>query len=145
MNMLSPANKKFLRRLALVAFPGYRGRKIRVEIATEYRLESYWDGGSRRDCRAVNLIDGTVAPPISAATNPMNAVAHAVVKIPAGIAIVEHQIFCGKDAGITIYLTPENDRVLAPQSDFYLRCWEKAEANTHRYLAVDLGVERVAS
>jgi hypothetical protein len=141
---LEGANKKFLRHLAMVAFPGYRGRKIRVEIATEYRMDSYWDGGSRRDCRAVNLTNGTVAPPISAATNPMNAAAHAVVRIPAGIAVVEHQVFCGKDAGITIYLTPENDRVLTTQTDFYLRVWKLAEASSHRYLAEALGVEGVA-
>ncbi len=144
MNTLSPANKKFCRRLALVAFPEYRGRKIRVEIAAEYRMESYWDGGSRRDCRAVDLTTGKVAPPVPAATNPMNPQAHAVVRIPSGIAIVEHQIFCGQDAGITIYLTQENDKVLTFCSDMFLRVWAAPSDGGRKTLAQHLAPRALA-
>ena len=87
------------------AFPGYTGPKWKVNVCTQVHLTGMeWGGGSRSQYHAVDLATGAVALPIAAAT----------VDLPAGVAIVEHVMFCGKDMGCTIYLRPENAAPLLP-------------------------------
>lgn len=95
-----------IRPLILACFPEWKGRKARVCVATHYQMMDYWDGGSRCYVRAYDLATGRIADPNRDALNPYRGQAHANVPIPDGIALVEHQIFCGKDAGITIHVTP---------------------------------------
>lgn len=103
-----------IRRILAACYPGYRGRKIRIEPATSYAMSDYWDGGSRAYAIAYDLATGRTAPPATATHNPMNGAAHATITIPDGILIVEHSIFMGKCAGIRIYATPTTIAPLLP-------------------------------
>lgn len=91
------------------AFPGYRGRKIRVvpHITDAVSTLSYWDGGSRSTFVTVNLETGAASP--IAGINPLNPPANwrepTVIQI--GTVIVEHSIFCGKDTGCRIHIRNE--------------------------------------
>lgn len=97
--------KEIIRR----TFPGYRGRKVRVQVSDRpMRLNAYWDGGSRSSYVAVEMDTLRTAAPDQAVQNPFRAAAHAEYQIPVGILLVEHQIFCGKDVGITIHVRTEN-------------------------------------
>lgn len=95
-----------VKRLLAATFPEYRGRKIRLAFSTSVRLENYWDGGTRSYWKAVDLASGETAPPAAATNNPLNRLAHVDVPIPAGVALVEHVIFCGKDCGIVVHVAP---------------------------------------
>lgn len=98
---------KLARRIALTCYPEYKGRKIRFQVNSTYRMADYWDGGSRDYAVAYHLETGRTGAPATMINNPMNAAAHAEIAIPPGFAIVEHSIFCGRDAGITIYVNSE--------------------------------------
>jgi hypothetical protein len=69
------------------------------------RLENYWDGGTRSYYVAVRINDGAVSD--FGTDNPFMASAHAEVDLPAGVILVEHTIFCGRDAGITVWGRPD--------------------------------------
>jgi hypothetical protein len=92
-----------IRPLLVACYPDWKGRKVSVSVATSYQMSDYWSEGSRHYVRAFDLATGKIAD--HAASNPFRDQAHARVTIPDGIALVEHSIFCGKDAGITIYVT----------------------------------------
>lgn len=94
------------KKLALSAFPGYRGRKFSVRTSRTYRMEDYWDGGSRTYVKAVDVATGRVGEPAAMVHNPMNGAAHAEFAIPAGVALIEHSFFCGKDCGLTFVTAP---------------------------------------
>lgn len=98
----SPKTSKLARTIALACYPEYKGRKIRVESRETYYVDNMWGGGSRNFATAYNLETGTAAAAIQT-VGPE-------VKIPAGVAIVEHSFFCGKDCGITIYVNPAADK-----------------------------------
>lgn len=104
---LSPSNRMFVRSLAMLAFPAYRGRKIRAVVRNSVYLENYWDGGTRTCVKAIRLSDRTVHEPAAFTTNPMNGGAHGQLEIPAGVAMVEHSIFCGKDVGLTVVFSAD--------------------------------------
>ena len=91
--------------IARRAFPGFKGRKFRVQVSDRpRRLLSFWDGGSRDTYCVVQ--DGMVISPPTVAPFGREAVPDYVpVK---GAILVEHSIFMGKDAGCTIYLHPDD-------------------------------------
>jgi len=93
---------KLAKTIALACYPEYRGRKIKVVSRETYYVENMWGGGSRSFAVAYNLVTGAKAAAIET-VGPE-------VKIPAGVAIVEHTFFCGKDCGITIYVNPAADK-----------------------------------
>lgn len=105
---------KAIKAIIRATFPEWKGRKVRVEVATTYSMENFWDGGSRCYVQAYSLEHARAAAPVAAASNPFRAQAHATVEIPAGVVMVEHHIFQGKDAGITIYVRPENLQAALP-------------------------------
>ncbi len=93
-------------------FPNYNGRKIRVRFSPRVTFyNTNWDGGSRSRYAALNSA-GTVA---GLNTNMMppwdNPVEGKALDITPNVMIIEHCIFCGKDAGITIHAHPD----LAPK------------------------------
>jgi hypothetical protein len=96
-------------RIARIAFPDWKGRKIKVEEVSHVRLsDRYWDGGTRSEYRAVELDTLHCASP---QVTGFNAPAEygglredPTIEIPEGVAIVEHSIFCGKDIGCRVYL-----------------------------------------
>lgn len=97
--------KSAVKRLAKLAYPKYKGRKFYLEVRSKYMMENYWDGGSRSFVKAVNLATGEVRDPAPASTNVYDPRAHGEIGIPAGIALVEHAYFCGKDCGIRVVVS----------------------------------------
>jgi hypothetical protein len=75
-----------------------------------------------------HLASGAVAVPTFVTTNPMRGPAHSAIEIPEGVAIVEHSIFQGKDAGIRIYVNPANMGKFLPEAH-----GEKGELPRHFY------------
>jgi len=101
-----------IRPLLLACYPDWKGRKVSVCVAESYQMMDYWSEGSRHYVRAFDIATGKIAD--HDASNPFRGQAHARVTIPDGIALVEHSIFCGKDAGIAIYVTPASLARLLP-------------------------------
>lgn len=107
---------KAIRAILSVCYPGWTGRKVSVRVATQYQMADYWDGGSRSFVVGYELATGRKAETLGASQIPMNRLAHAVVSIPAGVALVEHSIFCGRDAGVTVVVRPEDAVRLLPST-----------------------------
>lgn len=95
-----------MKELAKTCF-GYSGRKYQVNLATNYRPQAYWDGGSQRDARLVKREGLEIASPSSKARNPYDSDAHATLEIPPGYFVLEHFICRGKDFGIRFYIRPD--------------------------------------
>ena len=95
-----------IKTLAKKCYPEYKGRKFFTRQSKEYQMSDYWSEGSRNYAVAVRLATGETGLPGDFVHNPMNGGAHARFEIPAGIAIVERSVFCGKDCGITVYVAP---------------------------------------
>lgn len=98
-----------VKQVADVAFPDYNGRKFKVEIAkTPLNMASYWSGGSRDYWAVVKLDEMKVVsvPAQSAFDRPIDGIER--VNLPAGFVAVKHTIFCGKDLGLTFYVSPES-------------------------------------
>jgi hypothetical protein len=92
-----------------------KARKFRVVARATYQMANYWDGGSREYCVALNLATGETRVPDFATTNPLEgprSAAHAEFAIPAGFGILAHSIYCGKDCGITLYVSADTERTL---------------------------------
>lgn len=89
------------------AFPNYKGRKFRDDRRGKVTFADLnWSGGTRCEFRAVNLMTGQSAGDTVGLnqTAPWNNVFEGkTVDIPAGFAVVEHSIFCGKDCGLIVY------------------------------------------
>ncbi len=102
-------------RIVRAAFPSYAGRTVRIQASDTVNCASYWDGGSRDYFVAVDLATlraSDPAPAQSAYDRPVRGLSS--VTIPAGAAIVEHSIFCGKDVGIRIHVHPDSLAGLLP-------------------------------
>ena len=97
------------------AYPGYRGRKFKIEVSDNpIDVRSYWNGGSRDYFVFVDLRSmRAAAMPAQSAFDPKIAGAESV-KLPADFACVQHSIFCGKDSGITIMIGSANAAALLP-------------------------------
>lgn len=95
---------KEIKNLVKLAFPDYRGRKIRVSADTApTRLDSYWDGGSRDYWVFVRLHDMEIlsAPsnnPVYEAMRP-----RIMSFLPRGFALIRRSIFCGQEVGVTVW------------------------------------------
>ncbi len=105
-----------IRNIVSATFPNYRGRKFRLNVSdSPLNVRSSWDGGSRSYYRFVNLATlqtSSEVPAQSAFDQPI--VGADAVVLPDGFACVEHSIFCGNDAGITIHIRPENGARFLP-------------------------------
>ena len=99
-------------RVLATTFPDYRGRKVSVAPwSGPVSLDWNWDGGSRDFVAVVDTAGGRVAhaevpAPWSHQHRPV-----APCDFPDGYLLVVHSIFCGRDAGVTIYAKP-SDRLL---------------------------------
>jgi hypothetical protein len=98
----APKTSKLARQIALACYPEYKGRKIKVVSRETYYMENMWGGGSRNFAVAYDFATGNRSAALE--------VVGPEVKIPAGVAVVEHAYFCGKDCGITIYVNPAADK-----------------------------------
>jgi hypothetical protein len=101
--------------LVRAAFPNYTGRKFRLEVSDHpINLASYWDGGSRDYFVLISLATlRHVDIPAQSAFDPQVRGLDKVT-LPDGVACIEHSIFCGKDSGITIHVSPSNATPLLP-------------------------------
>ena len=92
-------------------FPTWKGKKVRLQAAETVTISNLnWGGGTRSQYRACTL-SGQPTGNADAAnqTAPWNnPVEGKPVQIPTGHVLVEHSIFCGKDAGLTIYVHPQD-------------------------------------
>ena len=102
-----------MKSIAKVAYPSWRGRKLRVSehASNKVNTRSYWDGGSRDTFVVITL--ATLGVCEIPGINPINPPANwrDPTTIEAGTVIVEHSILCGKDYGCTIHIRAE-DRAL---------------------------------
>lgn len=99
---------KAIRTILTSCYPDWGGRKVFVRPAVQYQMADYWDGGTRHHVVAYDLATGRAAQAIGEAQIPMNDLSHATVGVPRGVALVEHTIYCGKDAGVTIVVHPDD-------------------------------------
>lgn len=98
---------KTVKRIVEAAFPEYKGRKIKVEVATRpLDVADYWDGGSRSYFVFLNIQTLAKMPVPSQGMNDRKVAGANAVTLPPGFVCVEHSIFCGKDCGIRIYVNP---------------------------------------
>jgi len=94
------------------AFPNYHGRKWYVNVTTSVQMyDTYWSGGTRNQYVGVNLETGKVASPTAGAFGKFYDPNEPTVELQPGLAVVEHSMFMGKDAGITIHVHPANANV----------------------------------
>ena len=96
------------RKVAKLAHPEWRGLKVTVKRGGVVSITgTYWTEGSRNTFAAVNLETGAVDPKPEALRTPQEIGVrggdHKVV-VPPGFAVVEHSVYCGQDAGCTVYL-----------------------------------------
>ena len=105
MNHRMKIKKSQARDIIKATFPGYKGRKVKVEFApTVTFYDTNWGGGSRNSYAAVGS-DGRTAH-LGVPAPWANAVEGETVDVAENVLIVKHTIFCGKDLGITIYANP---------------------------------------
>jgi hypothetical protein len=103
-----------IKRLVQAAYPGARSRRtVKLESRTTYEVRDYWDGGSRDECRFVDLSNMAMKHSESVprekrqqAGNPFGLAIYEVNLAP-GFVVVEHVIFCGKDMGYRVYYHPD--------------------------------------
>lgn len=102
------------------AFPNAKSRRpVRIEGCSTYRVRDFWDGGSRDECRFLNLSTLQVMSSEDIphdvrqkAANPYN-LPIATVNLTPGYCVVEHIIFQGKDLGYRIYVSKERYHMLS--------------------------------
>ena len=92
-------------------FPGYHGRKFKLQFRESIVLSDlHWGGGSRSQYALVSADGRSQAMDYShIAPWDHNDEGKRIELLP-HVAIVEHCMFCGKDCGITIYLHPNNQQ-----------------------------------
>jgi len=102
-------------KIARAAFPNYAGQKYGVDtIEGQIRLDSYWDGGSRDYFVLIDLATlKTVAIPENGTPFSNGGKILTIEQLPMNCAVVRHSITMGKDAGITVLVTPDNMNRLA--------------------------------
>jgi hypothetical protein len=105
-----------VKRIALAAFPGYKGRSFELRsIAHPMDLRDSWEGGSRNYYRFVRLADLAVSGEVPAQSAFDTRVAGLEsVTVPPGFACVQHCIFCGKDLGLRVHANPVDLAPLLP-------------------------------
>jgi hypothetical protein len=98
-----------------VSFPEYKGRKVSVRLSERVFIDTEGGGGSYDRAVAVQMSDGKSAdvPNVSPFSGAYMAQVNDGIPLPAGVALVVHSMFCGKDAGIVIHVAPESVRQLA--------------------------------
>jgi len=115
---LDLAHHPEIKRVVLAASPHYRKRKAFFSVAETVSLTgTYWSSGSRSTYTAVRLADGFALgaphynpPQFGGPTHAPECV------IPAGVAIVETGIFCGRPATAFVRIGPADAAKLLPQA-----------------------------
>lgn len=106
--------------IGLMAFPSYTGNKFSVDtISGTMRLDSCWSGGSRDYFVLIDMVSGRTIPiPENGTPFSNNGQIFTLDALPLNIALVQHTIACGKDLGITIFVSADNlSRLLPPVAE----------------------------
>lgn len=91
-----------IKQIISVCFPNYTGHKVKYCDIIPESFDSYWSGGSK-DTFAFYHLD-TKKLYIMPSNHPIFDKSPNTIKcLPPRVIIVQHSIFCGRDAGITIY------------------------------------------
>lgn len=98
--------KDSMRKIVNICFPNYRGRKVRVVSADRMpkQLDSYWSEGSRDYFVFYNIPDGRILELGSNHPGFEPGAPRDINFLPNGVILLQRSIFCGKEAGITIYM-----------------------------------------
>lgn len=110
--------KADIRNILRATFPEYKGRKFFVipkQEVTVYNLS--YDGGTRSRYRSATL-EGEKLGNLDKYNTPYGLPSIGegqTTAIPQGTALVEHTIFQGQDAGLRIYIHPNDMPKLLPE------------------------------
>ncbi len=90
-------------------------KEVTVEVTPTVTFHNtFWDGGSKNEYRAVRLADGRTAS-LMTGSSPWTAVAEGqTVALEPGVAVVERSTFCGKVMPLRVHLHPDNAARLLP-------------------------------
>lgn len=92
--------------LLAVAFPEYRGRKYKVEIAETVWIDRIGGGGSYDEIVALYQDKGAwfgARPVVSEMTAPCG-----YLPLERRVIYAVHSMFCGKDIGVTFHVHPQS-------------------------------------
>jgi len=125
------------------AFPGAKSRRtVKIAPMSIYHVADYWDGGSRDECKFIELSTMTVLGTSNIPTemrqkiaNPFNLPICDVILKP-GFIVIEHVWFCGKDMGYRIYCSPDRFEGLNASNILTCLC-ATVEANANNLPAPD--------
>jgi hypothetical protein len=99
--------KKDVWEIVKLVFPDYTGRKFHLTIGNQITFwNTNWDGGTRTIYGAVTLKGGKSRVWIHMPCPWQNPIEGQTFDLLPGVAVVERQWFCGKDAGIHITFHP---------------------------------------
>lgn len=130
-----------IRGILRATFPAVKSRTVSVVFTDTLpsSTDTPWDGGTKTDVRLFNLKTGGVVHP-TASDGSVGSKPVAMCGASAEWVIVEHSVFCGKDAGITIRMRRiVSEDVLSVVADRLLRGESKYLAQST--LALEAGTE----
>lgn len=106
--MKASRSHPLIRKALKATFPEYRGRTIEVEPWTHpVWVQWNWDGGSRDYVRFL-LPDGQVGVPNVPAPWSHDWPRLNPADWPAGTVAAVRHVFCGKETGVTFYVSPDS-------------------------------------
>jgi len=103
-----------IRKIVKACYPQYNGKTIQISDTPPKTCRSYWDGGSKRYYVLYSLSDGRTMEvgtnhPFFEPDKP-----YELRELPKDVLLVQHNIFQGKDLGITIFANQENMQHMLP-------------------------------
>jgi len=93
--------------LVEASFPDYKGRKFAIEISESVYVDRAWGGGSREEIVALTNPSGTFWETHYPMVDVMQAPCGNLPLKPGAVYVV-HQIFCGRDMGLTFHVHPQS-------------------------------------
>jgi len=99
--------------LAKHGFSDYRGRKFRLVVVPdnhEFRVSTYWDSGSIRYYALLEIATKKDLQFVPSGTYPR--FEDDIIMLKPGLSLIQHSISCGKDMGLTIYITESDIKTL---------------------------------
>jgi len=119
---------------------GYTGKRFRAVITEAVTVPAdagLWSGGSRDSYGLLRIADGVVLAMPGQGSAPWNPdrKAHEIALKP-GFCVVKHSHFCGKDMGLTFYLSPQDAAPMLPAP---------VELSEHEALVLEYTISRKSS
>lgn len=119
---------------------GYSGTKFRAEPCEQVYIPSdagLWSGGSRTTYSAIELISGRELPLPDQHLAPWDKErTEKRIPLKPGFAVIRHQMFCGKDMGLTFFVHPEDVAKLLPSNTT-----NELTETERKFLAVIAGIK----